>query len=240
MVEDYFVSFTEEKPGYYPPGIDLLAFCPSDLAVLNSVHNLRVFTFNIYGRVDETEDFRDAWADPLRVEVLRNLLSKNNHWFVSAVGDIPDKREPSGYKSLDLFLLENMIQEEKLDHVYVHSKIRTPLKDDIHKRLFFQVPSQIIPIVVNYCWKYSLPMYPIQGFELVPSGIREIARWENELRNEALFINVIEKSSLIFYTWPEENNRFAFLTNKYSYQELRNSLKIDDLQEYALRIQKNE
>jgi hypothetical protein len=100
-------------------------------------------------------------------------------------------------------------------------------------RLFFEVPNLYVSAVILYFWSNAVPGYPIEGYNMEPGQIEAFRQWDGRPRDEQLFREVIDRTFVNFYTFPEENRYFVFVTNKLNIEELANLIGLEDIQERA-------
>jgi hypothetical protein len=266
MIEDYTISLEEDeiyefedvwperiKRIHYPlngpyttgGGKNLLSFSPGDLANFPIYDDIKVFHISIYGKADDNDDDREAWADPIRFELLRKLRYKDWNWYISANGWHLDPANPTGYITLEQHVQNIFARSHDVKSIAVRSfpEVSSKMVSGQWvsiikpcKRTFFEIPYPLIEEVASVIWAETVPGYPIEGYQLPPGSLDILGRWGNEPLDENLFRQVVDSCSIIFYTWPAEHRRFAFMTNKWSLDVMKNMLDIPSLQKVADNI----
>ena len=265
MIEDYTIHLYEDKiheyedvwPArikrtHYPlngpyngPGQKLLSFSPGNLASFPIFGDVKVFHLSLYGNADNNEDDREAWADPIRFEVLRRLRHQDWNWYIAADGWAPYPTNPGGHIPLDRHLQNLFAKTHSIQSIPVRSFPAQSGKmvaghwvwtSEPSTRTFFEIPFPLIGDAASVIWSNASPGIPIEGYQMPQGSLNLLRQWGNEPLDEKLFRQVIDACSVVFYTWPAEHRRFAFLTNKWSLSDLQAMLDIPDLQNMADQI----
>lgn len=177
-------------------------------------------------------DHREMWADPFRVETLRRIGCKNWNWYLSFMGYLPDSSLPGEYIGIENDLSKKILKEHNLNFTFVRSR---EICVDDYQRLYFESPLELIEPVVKTYWSWA-EGNSIQGY-LLPSGrIDILQKWDQEVRDDRLFREVIDQSFLAFSTFPDENRHFMFYSNKVNYEQLELLINPNELQEMANKI----
>jgi hypothetical protein len=76
----------------------------------------------------------------------------------------------------------------------------------------------------------------MEGYNMAPGQMDILKQWNARPKDDQLFREVCDKTFINFYTSPAEHCNFVFVTNKLSYSELADLIKLDELQASAKRI----
>lgn len=220
----------EDRSGY-----GHLTFGGHNLANSQLLDDVNVFYLFFYGESSDVEG-REAWADPLRVEVLQRLSSENRTWYLSFVGDIPDASSSTGYTPITQEIQQGLSQEEKLDFAVVQSELPHYVGKGFRPRLFFETPNRLLSHVVSRYWSRAYPGLPIEGYNLSPGQIGLLHKWDKRPRDAQLFRDVMNEISIAFYTFPAEHRHFAFVTSKLGLDDMKQLLDIESLRRQAREI----
>jgi hypothetical protein len=171
-------------------------------------------------------DDRESWADPLRLEVIKSLTNNERAWYLSIIDELP----------IDVSKQTEFTKSKPLEYVTVQSEKHFGYGYGFLPRLFVEVPNEILPIVVNTYWSNAVPGWPIEGYNMQNNQIDLLREWNQRPRDDHLFREVIDKTFISFYTYPEENRHFVFVTNKLDFEDFKKIIKIDELKQIALSL----
>ncbi len=214
-----------------------LSFAGHELDKSPLLGGMRVFFLEFFGEADSVRD-REAWADPLRVEVLQRLTAPERAWYLGVIprhldgGDltnaVPFEQERSEWQALlgNQHAVSAVVQSEKR---YGHGKGFLP-------RLFFEVPNQYLANGVTQYWPEGIPGYPIEGYNMSAGQIELLREWDRRPRDDRLFREVMDRVFIAFYTFPAENRHFAFVTNKLDLDQQSQLIDIQSLKQQAREI----
>ncbi|HEY9087025.1 MAG TPA: hypothetical protein VIO36_02570 [Anaerolineaceae bacterium] len=260
MIEDFTIKLTEDemyeyeetwperiRKIHYPLNHDQrsLSLSPGNLAEFSIFDDVKVFLFSIYGKSAENNDPREAWADPIRIEVLKKLSQRNHSWYISADLWFTDPSNPSDSISFEEYLQKKDSPQEALQSISIRSFpnrfgtmtsgkwIWTTTPRD---REFFEIPYSQIHKIVPFIWAHAIPGSPIEGYHLPSGRLDLLGKWGMQPLDHRLFRQVIDTCPVLFYTFPAENVHFSFLTNKWTLRTLENMLDIPVLQTIADRF----
>jgi hypothetical protein len=217
----YFVTLGEDIPSY-----GHLTFCGHDMDKSPLFDDVRVFYLQFFGRPDEHD--REAWADPLRVEVLQRLTGNNRCWYLS-LRDLSIKGAGFGE---DVTKILGM----KLNQIEVESEKPFGYGYGFKSRQFFEVPNHQLNKAILYFWPEAIPADPIEGYNMESGQMETIREWNLRPRDDRLFREVIDRTFVNFYSFPAEHRHFVFVTNKLDYDNLARLIGLEELQERAIEI----
>lgn len=226
--------------GHFSPKIGPVTYgCSSfaghDLERSTKLINTKVFALEFFGETDE-ELYHEAWADPLRAEVLKKLTGKGRSWYISFVSDITERLILDDGRKVPEKIFKYFSTMDPSRVAIIRSEIPYGAGRGFMKKLIFEIPNEEIEWAVQNIWHVSREVYPIEGYNL-PSGRMDMIRnWDQKQRDDALFQDVLEKSFLLFFTYPEEPRHFKFLTNHLEKNEFAKMINIDLLQQKANEI----
>jgi hypothetical protein len=193
--------------------------------------DVKAYHVNFFG--GEPDDDNELWANPLRAKILQRLTLSKWHWYLSFIGDMPVKSDPTGFIPIEQEMQNGIIRSEHLDFVVLKSPEGYA---NIRPRLFVEIPEGLIfPIIQRY-WHRNYPGYPIQGLLMGPGQAARLQKWSEKTRNAELFREIIDEVYVTFYAYPSENRHFYFLTNKLSFDEFQRLIDMDNLQKEAVEI----
>ncbi len=228
---------------YSPPDRDLitygcLTFAGHDLDKSTLLTDTKVFCLEFYGEMPD-ELFHEAWADPLRAEVLKKLSGKNRSWYISFVGDITERMICNDGRKVPEKVFQYFSGMDPSRITAVMAEKPFGAGSGFEKRIFFEIPDQEIEWAVQTIWHEAMEMYPIEGYNLPEGRIDLIRAWGQRKRDDVLFREVLENSFLCFFTYPEEPRHFKFLTKNLEIQEFAEMINLELLQKKAGEIEKN-
>ncbi len=204
------------------PGYGHLTFAGHDMDKSSILEDVKVFYLEFRGEPEEIYD-REAWADPLRAEVLIRLSDVNRCWYMSmfdiSIRDIGD-------------MITEIIGKQ-MNQIVVKSENAYGSGLGFRSREFVEVPNCYLSDVSRYFWSQASPGYPIEGYNMESGQIEVLRRWDLRPRDDKLFREVIDKTFVSFYTFPAEHRYFVFVTNKLNYADLANLIRLEGLQKRA-------
>jgi len=211
----------------------MLAFAGDDLNKSSMFYDVRSIWVEFSG---EAELDREAWADPLRGEMLRRLsVGLRKNWCIDAKGDVGLAGIGSGIQNLDQVVEDQFVRLHKLLSVH----ITMPLPNSINsfdRRYAVEYPPVLVGEAVNLCWPNAYPGAPIEGYLLPSDGIELLVRWETMPRTPELFREVLDVSDVLFTTVPSEHRHFVFFTSKLEVNRFLDLIDIEQLRKEALAI----
>jgi len=179
---------------------------------------------------------REAWADPLRAEILKRLAGKSNCWYI-------------GYRSLWPMQIYDEYSKILLDmHIvrlpmwelsrvaFVDSGYRIGMGKGIVRKPIFEVTNSEINDFVSEVWENANPAFSIEGYCLKLSRLDRIRNWNEEQRTPELFWKIINECFAMFYTDGHEPRELNFITDKMDVDEMAKLINLDELQQMALRL----
>jgi hypothetical protein len=212
-----------------------LAFAGDNLFASQAFQQIEEIRVSFYGESDD-ERYREAWADPLRLEILRNLAGKHRRWYI-------------GYKSCWSMAIFDNCSEILLDmHVtglsvwelskvaIVDSGYRIGMGKGIVKKPIFEVGNKDLDDFVKQVWQAADPSFSIEGYCLEPGKLDRLRVWDKQQKNDDLFRQVIDECLILFYTYPSEPRHFHFITNKMDTEEMAGIINLEDLQKRAASL----
>ena len=224
----------------YRTSYGYLTFAGHDLALSGILDDVQVYYVHFHGPrggpYGQRLDDRELWAHPLRIEILRQLAGNDYHWFLSFDGDIRSDSESNEYISIDRDLEEGLLQKYKLDSAVVQSERPYGHGTGFRPRLFFESPTDLLPVFVNRYWSLPWEGFDIEGYLLPPGSIDILKKWDNQERDDKLFRDVIDRTIVAFYCFPGYPRDFVFHTNKYSLVEFGNVIDVQHLGKMAVEI----
>ncbi len=183
---------------------------------------------------------RAAWADPLRLSILKRLADEHRWWYLSIMGwvhpenstqSVPIEVDIARERSVHADLATASVRSDKPPH-YGPGQI---------SRTYIEVPTSVLSVIFQRYWPAAVHGYSIEGINMPPGQIDRITEWNDRPRSAELLHDVLSASSVVFYTFPAEPTHLVFLSNTLSCSNLRQLLDIDNLQvvadEIAVRIQ---
>lgn len=209
-----------------------LTFDGHDLAKSVLLDDVRVFHLTFHGESADIQH-REAWADPLRVEVLQRLSPEDRAWYLSCVGTYLNSSSPAEYTPI-VQDLEGLLKDEQAIFAVVHSEFG--FGERLHPRLFFEAPNRFLPQIVHRYWPRAIPGWPMEGYNMAPGQIDLLREWDKRPRRDRLFRDVMDQVFIAFYTFPAEHRHFVFVTSKLDLDGMRQLLDIDSLQAQATEI----
>lgn len=213
-----------------------LSFAGHDLADSSILDDVRVFHLLFYGEPDE-EANREAWADPIRAEILQRLCNKNQTWYIGAL--LYDSGIQVGspkHNAADEAFINDADAKTSKNIAIIRSEKPFGQGYGCIDKPLFEVADNSIAQAVKKCWPNAIQGIPIEGYLYESKSIHLIKEWDSKPRDDKLFRSVIDKITLAFYTFPAEHCHFAFVTNKFSLGEFRAAINIEELQSKAQRI----
>lgn len=208
-----------------------LTFCGHDMSIAFSpLQDIHVFYLEFSSKSIGAVH-REAWADPLRLEVLKRLSQVDRSWYFGFIADPPI----DGFnESLPKFQQDP--PSEHLRYVVVKSEKPAIYGAGFVSKLFVEAPNSLLPLIFSHYWTTHIPGFPIEGYNMPSGQIGLLADWDKRDRDASLFREVLDQSFITFYTVPAEHRDFAFVTNKLGLDDLRNMIDLDDLQKRAKQV----
>ena len=207
------------------PSYGHLTFAGHDLDKSPILGDIKVFYLEFKGILEETYD-KEEWADPLRADVLKHLSGNKRSWYISMI----DRRFTGVGNAL------TKLVGTQLNQINVKSEDPFGFKYGFSSREFYEIPNHNLPEIVRYFWSEAVPGNPIEGYNLETGKIEVLRQWDARPRDDQLFRDVIDQTFVNFYTFPAENRFFVFVTNKLNYAELATLIRLEELQERAKEI----
>lgn len=255
LSEDTVYEYKETRPvaakkTHYPlngpyltgAGRELLSFSPGDLAKYSLFEDVRVFYLCIWGKAVDNQDDREAWADAIRIEVLRRLMGQHYHWYIGAIGWYSNPDGSIDYQPLEEYLQQQALSPESLQSISVRSFPERSGKmvsgewvwtESPGRRTFFEIPLAFLENVAATIWSSASPGNSIEGYLLPPHSLNVLDKWGDAPLDEKLFRQVIDACPVLFSTFPEENIHFVFFTNKWTIGDMQTMLDVPSLQAMA-------
>lgn len=199
-----------------------LTFAGHDLDKSPILGDIKVFYLEFKGVLEETYE-KEEWADPLRADVLKRLSGNNRSWYISMINHQLTDRDEALTKLVGV----------KLNRINVQSERGFGRTYGFWSREFLEIPNHNLSEIVSYFWAKAVPGYPIEGYNLESGQLEILEKWDARPRDDQLFRDVIDQTFINFYTFPAENRYFVFVTNKLNYAELATLIQLEELQERA-------
>jgi len=218
--------------GKEPINLNYLTFAGDGLYRSTRLTDVKTFSLEFEGESEEERD-REAWADPLRADVLKSLTGKNRSWYISFVGRYTEQIIHQDQRKVPEALTSYFAQKDPTEVAIVDSSPSFRYKRKIEKRFFFEVPNHEIDWFVRNIWPDAYQGYPIEGYNFASGKIEMLKLWTAKSRDELLFREVIDQTFTVFYTHPEEHRHFSFLTNKLSFSEFTRLMDLEGLRRKA-------
>jgi len=220
------------RKGQEPINLNYLTFAGDGLYRSTLLTDVKTFSLEFEGESEEERD-REAWADPLRADVLKSLTGKNQSWYIGFVGDYTEQIINQDQRKVPEALTSYFAQKDPTEVAIVDSRPPYGYGSGIQKRFFFEVPTHEIDWFVRNIWSEAYPSYPIEGYNFISGKIDMLKLWNEKLRDELLFREVIDQTFAVFYTHPQEHRHFSFLTNKLSFSEFTRLIDLEELRRKA-------
>lgn len=224
-----------QDPTREPVNNNYLTLAGDGLTKTNQFSDVKVFELGFYGE-PESDIFREAWADPLRAEILKRLAGAGRSWYITFSADVTEllithdeQFEPRASKELYEYLTGLGPDKTTL----LNSPKPYGYGWGSTKRLFFEVPNDDIKWVVEHVWEDDMGGYPIEGYNFKSGKIALLKEWNERPRDAVLFREVLDETYMMFYTTPAENRHFTFVTNKLSLADFERQIDFGDLKRQA-------
>ena len=232
---DILFRFNESKK-------DLVGFNRGDLTFVGDevfrsklFKDIKLHDLAFYGEPPEIR-YRESWATSIRAKIIQKLSIEENSWYISFVNYSPFSEIFNNNSQASPQLRKYFIKKNPKKMVTVNSRKPPILGKGFGKRLFFEVKNEEIYEVINLIWPESVERYSIQGFNFKSGQIEQLRYWDQEERNEQLFRQVVDKSRIMFFTYPEEHRDISFLTNKITKEAFLELIQLDQLRTEAEEI----
>lgn len=211
------------------PSYGYLTFGGEKLAESPLLSDIKVFRLEFLGE-DEASLDREAWADPLRIKVLQRLSDDTRSWYLSCTGTVLDGSKWEAHLPIIQDVQEEVFRGRRPNHAVVSSRKLWHYGEGFYSRLFIEVPNIYLTDMVSRCWPRAIPGWPIEGYNLERHSVHLLREWNERLnKDDQLFRAVVDKSFVLFYTYPAEHRHFAFITNKLDLEEFRRRLDFESL-----------
>jgi hypothetical protein len=204
-----------------------LTFGGHNLAESTILEDVKVFVINFYGEPEHLAD-REAWADPLRAKILERWVSRDTVWYLSCIGNLVDAHN-SAAKILKI-LSDDVFGAQTISSTVVQSEIPYGYGKGFLPRFFFEVPDHYLSQVVCQYWAAAIPIYPIEGYLMLPNKIHQFEMWDKKPRDDQLFREVLDQVECAFYTYPAEHRHLSFVTSKFDLDDVIEILRFSELQ----------
>jgi len=213
------------------------SFAGHDLDKSTLLKGAKAFYLEFHGETPN-ELYREAWADPLRAKILKQLSEKNRSWYISFVGDITERIILHDGREVPEKIFQYFSKMDPSRVATVMSEKPFGAGNGFEKRIFFEIPNHEIEWVTQNIWPEAMEIYPIEGYNLPQGRIDLIRNWDQKKRDDRLFREVLENSFLSFFTFPEEHRNFKFLTLNLELKEFIEIINLELLQKKANEIAK--
>lgn len=222
-----------EKAPFNQVNESFLCFVGRNLTRSPLLQDLSGYDLGFYGGSHENfSDNEESWANPLRASVLQSLTSDSTRWYLSfhtylaQINVLPFQR----------LMKHRFIKENNLNFAVVHAE-QWASGIPNRSRLFFEVPTALLTEMVLTFWSGDWKATtPFEGYLLPPGRLDLLTAWDTRRRDDKLFRDVLDQSSLAFFTNPSENRHFAFITSKYTQEDLERKIDLESLQKRAKEI----
>jgi hypothetical protein len=218
-----------EEPGREPVNQNYLTFAGDHLTKSNLMGDLKIFHLEFSG---EPELDGEAWANPIRAEVLKRLTDEGRSWYISFIGDITQKilLQDERTVSQEFFTYMSKINPEM--YIVLDSYKPYGYGKGRKKRIFFEIPNHEIEWVVPNIWLEAWAGYPIEGYNFPSGRIGLLKNWIERPRDALLFKEVTDETYISFFS-PSHHRHFAFLTNKFTLPEFTKKINLEELIQIA-------
>jgi hypothetical protein len=157
----------------------------------------------VFHRDNHPEDYREAWADSIRTQLLVNL-SKDFNWHICCE-----------------------LSDEVMDQLRGYPGVRMLRKEN--KIVIIDCSSDALHFVVPMVWSEVEPGNEIQGYLLEPGSSDKLKVVLSE-EPAKRFWTCLESAPVVFATYPAENRYFWFWSVQMTYSELVDQLDLDALE----------
>ena len=216
-----------------------LTFAGDGLDQSNLLNDVKMYNIKIFGEPNNIRH-REEWADPIRADILKSLSSKERSWYLSFVGYSPFNLEYRDKINVSIDVLDFFASKERNQAVFVDSVEPYLSKETPMKRLFIEVTYAEIEYAIKMIWPLAWDSNTIQGYNFPASRIDLLKEWENSKKDDHLFRRLLDETEVLFYTYPAEHRHFIFISNKYSYSEFEEKIKLQELRKKAEKLLKAE
>jgi hypothetical protein len=219
-----------------------LFFIGDDLITPNNISDFCLISVEFSGEPSE-EMNREAWADPIRFEILHNLCDEDKSLYLGFIGYLPVGSNEQNKCPAHIELLEYLTNLEEERKIYIDTYPPFGYGNKPIKKLFFEVPPSDMEWVVKNAWPGAIPSYTIEGYCLSPGKIQLFSQWNNCSKDGKLFNAILKECQFVFFTHPQEHRHFMFLTNNYSDAEFKDKIskalinKLNDWEVTSLVVQ---
>lgn len=220
------------KKGKDPHNLNHLSFAGDYLYRSTSLSDVRALFLEFHAEKYEEMD-REAWADPLRADVLKRLAGTDRSWYISLVSYSTKQMINNDKRITPDAITSYIAQKDSAEVAIIDSRKPYGYGLGTEKRLFFEVPYHEIEWFVRNLWAEAYQGYSIEGYNFESERMDILKNWNEKLRDDLLFREVIDRSFAIFYSYPEEHRHFAFLTNKFDSSEFSQRIDIEELRKKA-------
>lgn len=210
-----------------------LTFAGHDLAESDLFDDVQVFHLEFFGEPLHILD-REAWADPLRADILRRLSPDHHAWYLSCVGTYLS--EPDSSTFIVKELQNSFFGGQQPKFVVVQSEKKYGYGLGFHSRLFLEIPNLLLPDIVRHYWPRAIPGWPLEGYNMPSGQIERLYEWDKLPRDAHLFRQVMDQVLVAFYTHPSEHRHFAFVTCKLDLDDIKQLIDIESLTSLAQEI----
>lgn len=211
-----------------PQNNNALSFFGDDVGFASVPDQVQSFYIKFFGEDPSIMD-REAWADPLRAEILKRLSVEGRSWYIGTYGfetkEYIQKQTNIPLASQNLFL--SKFNPDNI--IVIPTNPPFGMGKEIIQKVFIEVTLQDIDWAIENIWPDAFCNFPIEGYNLPSGMINELFNWSERHKDIALFNEVLQKSDSIFYTFPSEHRHFCFISNKYTLTSFIDRLKIDEM-----------
>lgn len=219
-----------KDPGREPANHNYLTFAGDHLASPDTIGKVNVFCLEFSG---EPEPDREAWADPLRAETLKQLTGEGRSWYFGFISDETERLLLQDDRRVSEELFEYLTNKGPEKLIILDSPKPYGYGIGVKKKVFFEVSNQEIEWIVDQVWDNAYSGYSIEGYNFASEEIGCLRKWNEIPRDARLFEDVIKKTTMMFYTYPAEHRDFIFLTNKLGFSDFEQKINLEDLKKKA-------
>ena len=211
------------------------AFAGDDLQESKILHDIRLFEVIFHGEPNDKR-WREAWADPLRADILERLSGENRSWYLSYFSKDLDICLHRQYPSEIQEILQFLPQKEPQKIALIDSRLPFGTGNEFEIRAFFEVSNKEVNSITQRIWSETLQPYPIQGINMISDNISMLQEWDRREKTETLFREILDVAKIYFYSWPEEQHYLRYFTNKMTLGDFCSIIRIDELRDKAKTI----
>lgn len=212
-----------------------LAFAGDGLWDSNLFDDVEEITIVFFGE-DEQSFSKEAWANPLRVDILRRLAGEDYSWYI-------------GYRRYNLDIIDNyseillnmhiprLRRWNLSDVVFVDSGRNLSGRRGVVKKPVFEVKISELDVFVHEVWpKANCYDLSIEGYCMQPGKLDLLREWNERERTPELFKEVMDECLILFHVSQHDHLFFHFITNKMDVNEFSKIIDFTELENRAKKL----